>query len=76
MGRWVRANVSTDPALTSYTLRHTFAGKLRENGIDVETIEYCTGHRDQRMLTQHYAPGVGMDRLKAAINELDFGFIG
>lgn len=74
IGLWIRRAVSKDPAMTSYTLRHTYAQAMRDLGVDKETIEYTTGHRDQSMLFGTYATGVGLDRLRDAIERLDFGF--
>ena len=74
LGLWIRRAVSKDPALTSYTLRHTYAQAMRDLGVDKETIEYTTGHRDQSMLFGTYATGVGLDRLREAIEKLDFGY--
>jgi integrase len=74
IGEWIRRHVSKDPALTSYTLRHTYSQALRDLGVDQATIEFTTGHKDQSMLFGTYATEVGIERLREAVNKLDFGF--
>ena len=74
MGRWVRANVSKDPALTSYTLRHTYSQAMRDLGFNKEDISWTTGHKDQDILFANYATHVGIERLREAVEKLDFGF--
>ena len=73
-GRWSRKYVTEDKGVTQYTLRHTYAQALRDAGVDRETIEFTTGHKDQSMLFGTYATQVGLDRLREAIEKLDFGF--
>ena len=54
--------------------RHTYSQALRDLGVDQATIEFTTGHKDQSMLFGTYATEVGLDRLREAVNKLDFGF--
>ena len=58
----------------SYTLRHSYAQAMRDLGVDRDTIEWTTGHKSQDMLFARYATEVGLDKLRAAVNQLDFGF--
>lgn len=74
IGRWIRANVSKDKGVVSYTLRHTYSQAMRDLGVDRETIEFTTGHKDQSMLFGTYATEVAVARLREAVEKLDFGF--
>ena len=42
--------------------------------MDKETIEFTTGHKDQSMLFGTYARGVDIERLRDAVEKLDFAF--
>lgn len=66
--------MSADPGVTQYTLRHTYAQAMRDLGVDKETIEFTTGHRDQSQLFGTYARQVSVERLREAAEKLDFGF--
>ena len=70
----MRANVTKDKGITQYTLRHTYAQAMRDLGVDRETIEFTTGHKDQSMLFGTYAKQVSIERLREAVEKLDFGF--
>lgn len=74
VNRWIRRNVSEDRGVTFYTLRHTYSQALRDLGVDKETIEYTTGHKDQSMLFGTYAREVAVARLREVVEKLDFGF--
>jgi hypothetical protein len=47
---------------------------MRDLGVDKETIEFTTGHRDQSQLFGTYARQVSVERLREAAEKLDFGF--
>lgn len=40
--------------ITPYYLRHTYATKLAENGVDMKTAQYLLGHADIKMTAQIY----------------------
>ena len=43
-----------DTSITPYYLRHTYATKLAEKGIDMKTAQYLLGHSDIKMTAQIY----------------------
>lgn len=54
-----------------HLLRHTFAGKLTEQGVPLTTIQFLLGHKSLGM-TAHYAQSALVD-LSELTPEIDFG---
>ena len=73
-GKWLRDVVSKDPAISMYTLRHTYSASMRNLGIDQDLIAFTTGHKAQSILFSTYAPEIAIKRLRDAVSRLDFGF--
>ena len=48
------ANGSIDPPATFYTLRHTYASHLVQEGTPLLYVASALGHRDARMVEKHY----------------------
>ncbi len=61
-----RAGVSDH---TFHTLRHTFATRCVENGVDVKSLSEIMGHADVRITMQRYVHP-SMDTKKAQVNKL------
>jgi integrase len=52
--RFYRKLAKLDPAIHFHSLRHTFASRLVERGVDLYRVQHLLGHADQRM-TQRYS---------------------
>ncbi len=55
---------------TMYSLRHTFANKMKRNGIESDITKTLMGHRLEGMLHGVYAEPYSVEQLKEAIDTL------
>lgn len=58
------------PGLRPHRLRHTFATRLRQAGVDVAQVQYLLGHADIRTSSRYFRPG---EEEQAAAIESAFG---
>lgn len=74
-GRWLRKNVTEDKSLVFFhSMRHTFTTALETAGTDPHIIKRLTGHSFQDETFGRYSKGPGLDRLREALDAVEFGF--
>lgn len=52
--RHLRRKLGLPANIVAYSFRHTFATNALVNGLDVATVAELLGHRDVRMIAEHY----------------------